>query len=140
LHVHARRADGTAVSRFADVVLVVTGVRSNTGLAASAGEARVQERDRGRLADATSLPSVFAAGDCVVTWRRLGGVTYLPLGTTAHKQDLVAGENALGRCPGVRRQPRHAGGEDLRPCRRPRRLRDHEAAAAPAAGEPPSGG
>jgi NADPH-dependent 2,4-dienoyl-CoA reductase/sulfur reductase-like enzyme len=39
---------------------------------------------------------VFAAGDCVVTHHRLVGLTYLPLGTTAHKQGRVAGENALG--------------------------------------------
>ena len=44
----------------------------------------------------TDLPDVFAAGDCVVTHHRLLGETYLPLGTTAHKQGRVAGENALG--------------------------------------------
>ena len=44
----------------------------------------------------TNLPHVFAAGDCVVTHHRLLGETYLPLGTTAHKQGRVAGENALG--------------------------------------------
>jgi len=44
----------------------------------------------------TSLPDVFAAGDCVATRHRLLGETYLPLGTTAHKQGRVAGENAAG--------------------------------------------
>jgi NADPH-dependent 2,4-dienoyl-CoA reductase/sulfur reductase-like enzyme len=44
----------------------------------------------------TTVPDVFAAGDCVVTYHRLLGETYLPLGTTAHKQGRVAGENALG--------------------------------------------
>ena len=44
----------------------------------------------------TNLPDVFAAGDCVVTHHRLLGTTYLPLGTTAHKQGRIAGENALG--------------------------------------------
>ena len=39
---------------------------------------------------------MFAAGDCVVTHHRLLAETYLPLGTTAHKQGRVAGENALG--------------------------------------------
>jgi NADPH-dependent 2,4-dienoyl-CoA reductase/sulfur reductase-like enzyme len=39
----------------------------------------------------------FAAGDCVETWHRLlNGYTYLPLGTTAHKQGRIAGENAIG--------------------------------------------
>ena len=32
----------------------------------------------------------------MVTHHRLLGETYLPLGTTAHKQGRVAGENALG--------------------------------------------
>jgi NADPH-dependent 2,4-dienoyl-CoA reductase/sulfur reductase-like enzyme/protein-tyrosine-phosphatase len=45
---------------------------------------------------ATGLTHVWAAGDCVVTHHRLLGTTYLPLGTTAHKQGRVAGENALG--------------------------------------------
>jgi NADPH-dependent 2,4-dienoyl-CoA reductase/sulfur reductase-like enzyme len=44
----------------------------------------------------TGLPGVFAAGDCVITHHRLLGETYLPLGTTAHKQGRVAGENAVG--------------------------------------------
>jgi NADPH-dependent 2,4-dienoyl-CoA reductase/sulfur reductase-like enzyme len=44
----------------------------------------------------TSLGGVFAAGDCVATHHRLMGLTYLPLGTTAHKQGRVAGENAVG--------------------------------------------
>ena len=44
----------------------------------------------------TSLPHVFAAGDGVITHHRQLGITYLPLGTTAHKQGRVAGENALG--------------------------------------------
>jgi NADPH-dependent 2,4-dienoyl-CoA reductase/sulfur reductase-like enzyme len=45
----------------------------------------------------TSVPAVFAAGDCVHTYHRLLSTdTYLPLGTTAHKQGRVAGENAVG--------------------------------------------
>jgi len=44
----------------------------------------------------TGLPNVWAAGDGVVTHHRLLGVTYLPLGTTSHKQGRVAGENAIG--------------------------------------------
>jgi NADPH-dependent 2,4-dienoyl-CoA reductase/sulfur reductase-like enzyme len=44
----------------------------------------------------TSVPGVFAAGDCVVTYHRLLGETYLSLGTTAQKQGRVAGEDALG--------------------------------------------
>ncbi|MCW6003596.1 FAD-dependent oxidoreductase [Micromonospora sp. CPCC 205371] len=45
----------------------------------------------------TTLPDVYAAGDCVHTHHRLRTEpTYLPLGTTAHKQGRVAGENAVG--------------------------------------------
>ncbi len=97
LQVQATAPDGTAVARAADMVLVVTGVRPDTTLAAEAG-ARLGAKgaiavDRGMR---TSLPDVFAAGDCVITHHRLLGETYLPLGTTAHKQGRVAGENALG--------------------------------------------
>ncbi|MHB8393704.1 MAG: FAD-dependent oxidoreductase [Candidatus Dormibacteria bacterium] len=81
----------------ADIVLVVAGVRPDSWLAAEAGVAvdprgaiQVDRRMR------TSLPDIFAAGDCVATYHRLLGMTYLPLGTTAHKQGRVAGENALG--------------------------------------------
>ncbi len=97
LEVHATAADGSALTRAADMVLVVTGVRPETGLAAEAGATLGV---RGAIAVdpgmRTGLPDVFAAGDCVITHHRLLGVTYLPLGTTAHKQGRVAGENALG--------------------------------------------
>src|SRR5262245_36977209 len=86
-----------ASSRAADMVRGIAGVRADTGLAASAGVAlgfknaiAVDRQMR------TNVPDVFAAGDCVVTHHRLLGETYLPLGTTAHKQGRVAGENALG--------------------------------------------
>jgi NADPH-dependent 2,4-dienoyl-CoA reductase/sulfur reductase-like enzyme len=90
-------ADGTAVTRTADMVLVVVGVRPETALAVGAGAALGV---KGAIAVdpqmRTSLPDIFAAGDCVITHHRLLGETYLPLGTTAHKQGRVAGENALG--------------------------------------------
>ena len=90
-------SSGTELTTCADMVLVVVGVRPDTALAASAGaELGVAQAicvDRGMR---TNLERVFAAGDCVVTHHRLLGLTYLPLGTTAHKQGRVAGENALG--------------------------------------------
>ena len=97
LQVEAANADGTAVTRTADMVLVVVGVRPDTTLAAEAG-ATLGHRGAIAVDTAmrTNLPDVFAAGDCVVTHHRLLGETYLPLGTTAHKQGRVAGENALG--------------------------------------------
>jgi NADPH-dependent 2,4-dienoyl-CoA reductase/sulfur reductase-like enzyme len=45
----------------------------------------------------TSVPGIFAAGDCVETWRRLlQKPLYLPLGTSVHRQGRVAGESAVG--------------------------------------------
>ncbi len=97
LQVQAATADGTAVTRQADMVLVVVGVRPETALAAAAGATLGV---KGAIAVdpmmRTGLPDIFAAGDCVITHHRLLGQTYLPLGTTAHKQGRVAGENALG--------------------------------------------
>lgn len=123
--------DGDAFTHSADLVLVVVGVRPNTSLLTSAGATTgaggavvVDERMR------TGLPNVWAAGDGVVTHHRLLGVTYLPLGTTAHKQGRVAGENAIG---GDTRFAGSLGTQvvkvfDLVAARTG--LRDHEAAAA----------
>ncbi len=87
----------SSVVRTVDMVLVVVGVRPDTDLATAAGATLGA---RGAIAVdpqmRTDLPHVFAAGDCVVTHHRLLGETYLPLGTTAHKQGRVAGENAVG--------------------------------------------
>ena len=85
------------MARAANMVLVVTGVRPDTTLVAEAGG---RLGVKGAIAVGrgmrTNLPDVFAAGDCVITHHRLLGETYLPLGTTAHKQGRVAGENAAG--------------------------------------------
>jgi NADPH-dependent 2,4-dienoyl-CoA reductase/sulfur reductase-like enzyme len=97
LDVQATAADGTPVTRAADMVLVVVGVRPDTALAAEAGATLgVKGAFAVDTAMRTNLPDVFAAGDCVVTHHWLLGETYLPLGTTAHKQGRVAGENAVG--------------------------------------------
>jgi NADPH-dependent 2,4-dienoyl-CoA reductase/sulfur reductase-like enzyme len=90
-------ASGGSIRRFADIVLVVVGVRPDSELAAEAG---AKLGTKGAIVVdpqmRTGLPDIFAAGDCVVTHHRLLGSTYLPLGTTAHKQGRVAGENAVG--------------------------------------------
>jgi NADPH-dependent 2,4-dienoyl-CoA reductase/sulfur reductase-like enzyme len=97
LRVLATAADGSVVARTADMILVVTGVRPEVTLAAEAGAGiGVKGAINVDPGMRTNLPDVFAAGDCVITHHRLLGVTYLPLGTTAHKQGRVAGENALG--------------------------------------------
>lgn len=87
---------GSAV--ISDVVLLAVGVKPNAELAANAG-AVLGERGAIRVDRQmrTSLPDVWAAGDCVETWHRLlGRNSYLPLGTTSHKQGRIAGENAVG--------------------------------------------
>jgi NADPH-dependent 2,4-dienoyl-CoA reductase/sulfur reductase-like enzyme len=131
LEVRAAAADGTEVIRMTDMVLVVVGVRPETTLAAQAG---AELGVRGAIAVdpgmRTGLPGVFAAGDCVVTHHRLLGVTYLPLGTTAHKQGRVAGENALG---GNRAFAGSLGTQVVKIFEQAAArtgLRDHEAAAA----------
>jgi NADPH-dependent 2,4-dienoyl-CoA reductase/sulfur reductase-like enzyme len=85
-------------SASADLVLFATGVRPDINLAAAAGitlgpsgAIRVTQRME------TTIPGIGAAGDCAETWHRmLQRPAYLPLGTTAHKQGRVAGENAMG--------------------------------------------
>ena len=82
----------------ADMVLVSVGSTPNTSLGRSIGLATglkgafsVNRRME------TAVPGVYAAGDCVETWHRLlNRYIYLPLGTVAHKQGRVAGENAVG--------------------------------------------
>lgn len=96
LTVTATHHDET-INRTLDLVLVVVGVRPDTSLAADAGaELGIKGAIVVDEAMRTHLPDVFAAGDCVHTHHRLLGLTWLPLGTTAHKQGRVAGENALG--------------------------------------------
>ncbi len=96
LEVRAESEEG-ASAVLTDLVLVVVGVRPDAELAAAAG---AELGAKGAVAVdrqmRTNLPDVLAAGDCVTTHHRLLGTTYLPLGTTAHKQGRVAGENALG--------------------------------------------
>lgn len=131
LQVHGKGPDGEPFTRQADLVLVVVGVRPDTTLAAAAG-ARLGVKGAIDV-DAqmrTNLPDVYAAGDCAVTHHRQLGTTWLPLGTTAHKQGRVAGENALG---GQRRFAGSLGTQvvkvfDLVAARTG--LRDHEATAA----------
>lgn len=82
----------------ADLVLMAVGVRPSSELAARAG---ISTGARGAIRVnremATNIPDIYAAGDCVETWHQITQkYTYLPLGTTAHKQGCIAGENAVG--------------------------------------------
>jgi NADPH-dependent 2,4-dienoyl-CoA reductase/sulfur reductase-like enzyme len=91
-----RTASGLTVT--ADMVLVAAGARPTTelartaGICLGAGNAVQVERTM-----ATNVADIWAAGDGVQTWHRiLKRYVYMPLGTTAHKQGRVAGENMLG--------------------------------------------
>jgi NADPH-dependent 2,4-dienoyl-CoA reductase/sulfur reductase-like enzyme len=129
---HTAGDTGAGFTRTVDLVLVVVGVRPDTALAETAGVTLGARRaiavDRHMR---TNVPGVFAAGDCVHTYHRvLDADSYLPLGTTAHKQGTVAGENAAG---GDRTFAGSVGTQvvkvfDLVAARTG--LREHEAAAA----------
>jgi NADPH-dependent 2,4-dienoyl-CoA reductase/sulfur reductase-like enzyme len=82
----------------AEMVLVAVGAVPNTALGRSIG---IETGVRGALKVnhrmETNIPDVYAAGDCAETWHRiLQKNAYMPLGTVAHKQGRIAGENALG--------------------------------------------
>ncbi|MDT4961745.1 MAG: CoA-dependent sulfur oxidoreductase [Pseudonocardiales bacterium] len=81
-----------------DVVVVAVGVRAGATIAAEAGAATgpggallVDDQMR------TSLPDVYAAGDCIAPFHRvLGRPAFVPLGPAANKTGRVAGTVAAG--------------------------------------------
>ena len=81
-----------------DLVVIATGVRPATDLLIGAGAGHLA--DRSVLVDPgmrTSLPDVFAAGDCVALPHLvLGGPAWVPLGPAANKTGRVAGTVAAG--------------------------------------------
>lgn len=81
-----------------DMVLVATGSRPQTALAQAAGiTLGVKDAIQVNQKMETNLPDIYAAGDCAETYHNLLEKNmYLPLGTTAHKQGRIAGENAVG--------------------------------------------
>jgi NADPH-dependent 2,4-dienoyl-CoA reductase/sulfur reductase-like enzyme len=91
-------ADSSNETHSADLVIIAVGAKPASSLAHRAG-ARVGVREAIVVTRQmrTNLPNVFAAGDCVETYHRLiRRPTYISLGTIAHKQGRVAGENAVG--------------------------------------------
>ncbi len=80
----------------ADMVLISVGAVPETSVGAAAGLATgIKNAFKVNLKMETNIPDIYAAGDCVETWHRLlQKNTYLPLGTVAHKQGRIAGENA----------------------------------------------
>ena len=89
-------ADGDTIET--DVVVVATGVRPASGLGSSIGANTgphgallVDEQMR------TSVPNVFAAGDCIAPNHIVTGrPTFIPLGPAANKTGRVAGTVAAG--------------------------------------------
>jgi NADPH-dependent 2,4-dienoyl-CoA reductase/sulfur reductase-like enzyme len=92
----ARLDDGTELA--ADAVVVAAGIRPGSREAAAAGAASLEGGalvvdDHMR----TSLPDVFAAGDCIAVHHVvLGRSAHVALGPTANKTGRVAGMNAAG--------------------------------------------
>jgi CoA-dependent NAD(P)H sulfur oxidoreductase len=81
-----------------DLVIIATGVRPSTDLLIQAGAEHLP--DRSVVVDAgmrTSLPGIFAAGDCVALPHLvLGRPAWVPLGPAANKTGRVAGTVAAG--------------------------------------------
>jgi NADPH-dependent 2,4-dienoyl-CoA reductase/sulfur reductase-like enzyme len=80
------------------LVVISTGVRPNSQLAAAAG---LEIGFKGGIVVneqlQTSDKSIWACGDCVQMVHRVTGEpTYVPLGTTANKQGRIAGSNIGG--------------------------------------------
>jgi len=80
------------------IVLIGAGIKPNSEIAADAGielgstgAIRVNEKME------TSIPDIYAAGDCAEAYHLVyGRNVYLPLGTTSNKQGRIAGENMAG--------------------------------------------
>lgn len=90
----------------ADLVILATGVRPNSQLAAQAG---LELTPNGAIAVnkqmQTSDPDIFSAGDCACTLNQLTGQPmYVAAGSLANRQGRVAGSNVCGhndQFPGV---------------------------------------
>ncbi|MGL6198806.1 MAG: FAD-dependent oxidoreductase [Lachnospiraceae bacterium] len=89
-------ADGKEIK--ADLVLVSTGVRPNTELAAAAGiELGTSGAIRVNIKMETSLPDIYACGDCIEQFHVVTGKpVYRPLGSTANKTGRIAGDSITG--------------------------------------------
>lgn len=90
----------------ADLVVLAIGIRPNSELAKACG---IELGKTGAIAVdtrmETSIPGIFAAGDCCETTDRIRGIPiWMPLGDIANLQGRVAGTNAAGgnaHFPGV---------------------------------------
>ncbi len=81
----------------ADMVILSTGVRPQTDLAESIGCELGQFAIKVNPHMETTVPNVYAAGDCVeVTNAITGELTLSPLGTTAVRQGIILAKNLAG--------------------------------------------
>ncbi|WP_163581231.1 CoA-disulfide reductase [Gracilibacillus saliphilus] len=81
-----------------DLVLLSAGVKPNTDFLKSSG---IQMNKEGAIRVnaymESSIPNVYAAGDCATHYHMIKQVDdYIPLGTTANKQGRIAGANMAG--------------------------------------------
>ncbi len=91
-----RLSDGRTVD--AGMVLLAAGVRPDTKLAVQAGiELGVTGAIRVDTKMRTSLPDIYACGDCVEQFDVVTGrPVYRPLGSTANKTGRIAGDSVTG--------------------------------------------
>lgn len=81
-----------------DLVIIATGVRPNTAFLKNSGIKMLQNgaivvNQKGE----TSLPHIYAAGDCATVPHLIKGEeTYIPLATSANKLGRIVGENLGG--------------------------------------------
>lgn len=81
----------------ADMVILSTGVRPQTELAESIGCEMGQFAIKVNERMETSVPNVYAAGDCVEVINAITGeITLSPLGTTAVRQGIILAKNLAG--------------------------------------------
>ncbi len=102
--ISVKLSSGAALT--ADLVLVSTGVRPNSELAAQSG--LKLGKTKAIWVDAqmrTSDPQIYAAGDCVEHYHLiLGENAWIPLATSANKGGRIAGDNMSGNSttfPGI---------------------------------------
>lgn len=93
---HVIASDGKEIK--ADMVLLATGIRPNTELAAEAGiELGVSGAIRVNAKMQTNIPDIYACGDCIEQFSPITGrPVYRPLGSTANKTGRIAGDCVTG--------------------------------------------
>ncbi|HHX59746.1 MAG TPA: CoA-disulfide reductase, partial [Epulopiscium sp.] len=83
----------------ADVVIIATGVRPNTGFLKDTGIKML--KNGAIMIDAygrTNLKSIYSAGDCATVYHKIKKEkVYIPLATTANKIGRIVGENLAGK-------------------------------------------